>query len=412
MMEKATSGLRKPRVLLVSAQPIQNAASLQAMAQDARVEMRTAYCSLPDARLFQGAEQLNREAFDLPLLDGYDWVQVANYSPLPRLGRFYGLINPGLIRLVATADCCIVYGHAYISFWLAIATARLLRKPVLVGTDATSLQTEHGTSWKMSLKAALKKRLFPFFYNRLADTVLVPSSASRQFICSLGVAAERVALTPYVVDNDAIAAIAAAGNRQQLRAEWQIPQDAAVAVFCAKLLPRKRPQDAVAAFARAAVANSFLVMVGEGPLGEEVRALAERLGIKERVRFVGLVKYSRLPEVYAASDVLVFPSEHEPYGLPVNEAMICGIPAIVSDRVGAGADLVAEGRTGFVYPCGDIEAFAARLREALGDRQQLRRMGEAAQERMRDWSPRSNADATIRAVENALAARRSRPVKD
>jgi glycosyltransferase involved in cell wall biosynthesis len=394
----------KPRVLLVSSQPIQNTSSLQMMAQDTRIAMLTAYCTLPDATLYHDAEHLNKSAFDLPLLDGYDWVEVKNYSPVPRLGKFYGLINPGLIRLVSNSDCCIVYGHAYISFWLAIATAKLLRKPVLLGTDATSLQSHYGgRNWK----SWLKKRLLPFLYNRIADGVLVPSTVSRQFICSLGVAEERVALTPYVVDNDAIAAIAAATDRRKLRLEWQIPEDATVVVFCAKFLPRKRPQDAIQAFAQANVPKSFLVMVGEGPVGESLRNEVEQLGIKDRVRFIGLVKYSHLPEVYAASDVLVFPSEHEPYGLPVNEAMICGIPAIVSDHVGAGLDLVENGRTGFVYPCGDVYALTTILRNCLSERQRLKRMGEAARQRIATWSPRENADATIRAVEKVLAARRA-----
>ncbi len=374
------------------------------MAHNTRVKVLTAYCSLPDARLYHDPEHLTKEAFDLPMLDGYDWVRVANYSPLPRLGKFYGLINPGIVRLVSSSDCCIIYGHAYVSFWLAIATAKLLGKPLLLGTDATSLQSHYGgNSWKSSLK----KRVFPFLYNRIADGVLVPSTASRRFICSLGVGEERVMLTPYVVDNDSIAAIAAGTDRKKIREEWQIPADASVAVFCAKFLPRKRPQDALQAFAQANVPNSYLVMVGEGPMGDSLLEEAEQLGIKDRVRFIGLVKYSHLPQVYAASDVLVFPSEHEPYGLPVNEAMICGIPAIVSDRVGAGIDLVEDGKTGFVYPCGDVDGLAALLRKVLSDRELLKSLGDAARKRIADWSPCENAEATIRAVEQALAARRS-----
>jgi glycosyltransferase involved in cell wall biosynthesis len=394
----------KPNVLLISSQPIQNAASLQEMAHDTRVRVRTAYCTLPDASLYQDSEHLNKAAFDLPMLDGYDWVPVKNYSPLPRLGKFYGLINPGLIRLVAQSDCCIIYGHSYISFWMAIATAKLLRKPILLSTDATSPQSHYGASnWKSSLK----KKVFPFLYNHVADGVLVPSTASKQFLCSMGVYEDRVALTPYVVDNQTIATISAATDRQELRRQWQIPVDATVAVFCAKFLPRKRPQDAIQAFARADVPNSYLMMVGEGPMGDSLRDEAERLGIKERVRFVGLVKYSHLPEVYTASDVLVFPSEHEPYGLPVNEAMICGIPTIVSDRIGAGLDLVENDRTGFVYPSGEVKALADILRKVLSDRERLKSMGEAARQRIATWSPRDNADATIRAVEKALAARGS-----
>ncbi|HXU38810.1 MAG TPA: glycosyltransferase family 4 protein [Blastocatellia bacterium] len=390
------------RVLLVSSQPIQNAEPLRMMARDPRVEMLTAYCSLPDAKLWRGDENLTKEAFDIPMLDGYSWEQVRNYSPSARLGKFYGLINPGVMALVSRYDCCVVYGHAYVSFWLAICTAKLLGKPVLLGTDATYIDPHNGgRAWK----ASLKKKVLPFLYNHVADLVLVPSTASKRFICSLGVKEERVALTPYVVDNDYIAAAAARSDRKKTREEWRIPDGAAVAILCAKFLPRKRPQDALEAFARAGVEDSYLVMVGDGPLGDSLKEQAERLGIADRVRFAGIVKYSRLAEFYAASDVLLFTSEHEPYGLPVNEAMICGIPAIVSDRVGAGYDLVEDGKTGYVYPCGDVAALSRILREVLPDRRLLKTMGKQARARLTSWSPRDNAEATILAVEKAMANR-------
>ena len=385
-------------MLLVSAQPTQNAAPLRIMAEDPRVDVLTAYCSLPDPKLFRDAEHLTRGAFDIPMLDGYAWVGLRNYSPVPRLSRFYGLINLGLIKLVATHDCTIVYGHSYLSFWIAIATAKVLGKPLLLTTDATYIESQYGGSWK----ANIKRKLLPLLYNRVADLVLVPSTMSKRFICSLGVPEDRVVITPYVVDNEYISEAASRADRKQTRKDWRIPEDALVVLFCAKFLVRKRPQDALQAFARANAAESFLVMVGDGPLAQSLREEATKLGIEDRVRFIGLVKYSRLPEVYAASDVLVFPSEHEPYGLPVNEAMICGVPVIVSDRVGAGYDLVTEGETGFVYPSGDVDRLTEILSEVLCDREKLKRMGEAARGRMERWSPRENAETTIEAVEAAM----------
>ena len=292
----------KHSVLLVSSQPTQDATPFRLMAEDPRVDVLTAYCSLPDAKLWRDPEQRTKEAFDLPVLDGYRWKQLRNYSPAPRLGKFYGLINPGVIRLISKSDCCVVYGHSYVSFWLAMATAKILRKPLLLTTDATYMESQYGGSWKSSVK----KKFLPFLYNRIADLVLVPSTASKRFICSLGVAGDRVVITPYVVDNDYIASVASNTCRDSVREEWQIPADAVVALFCAKFIPRKRPQDALQAFARARVPNSYLVMVGEGPLAGSLKEEARQLGIEQKVRFPGLIKYSRLPEAYAASDVLVF----------------------------------------------------------------------------------------------------------
>ncbi len=133
-----------------------------------------------------------------------------------------------------------------------------------------------------------------------------------------------------------------------MRDEWEIPVDGRVVAFCAKFISRKRPNDVLRAFARAEVPNSYLLMIGDGPLADSLKAEVAQLGIADRVRFTGR------RQILATSGTLrwlltswVFSSEHEPYGLPVNEAMICGLPVIASDRVGAARDLIREGDTGF-----------------------------------------------------------------
>jgi glycosyltransferase involved in cell wall biosynthesis len=386
---------------MVSSQPTQNAAPLRLMAAQPKFETVTAYCSLPDPKLWRDAEHLNKEAFDTPVLDGYDWTRLANWSPFPSLGKFYGLINPGVIPAVLRSDCCIVFGHSYITFWLAIITAKLSGKPLLLTTDATYLEPASGANWKTKLKT----RVMPFLYNRLADTVLVPSTASHRFLRTLGISEERIVITPYVVDNEYIQRVADNSDREAIRKELEIPVNARVVVFCAKFIARKRPHDALRGFARAAVVDSYLLMIGDGPLIEELKREAATLGISDRVRFTGLVKYSRLPEFYAASDVLVFPSEHEPYGLPVNEAMICGVPVIASDRVGAAQDLIREGETGFTYPCGDVDSLASTLCNILSADALRQRMGEGARLRMRTWSAKENAEATLTAAEKAMSSK-------
>ncbi|MBD2310993.1 glycosyltransferase family 4 protein [Desertifilum sp. FACHB-1129] len=398
--------MNKPRhrVLLVSSQPIQNTAALRLMAVHPQLDILVAYCSLPEAQtlhtssLQHSSEFLTQAAFDIPWLEGYPWRYIPNRSPKPNLTKPYGLINPGLVKLMSEYDCCVVYGHAFVSFWMAIAAAKLSRKPLFLTTDATYLEAPEGGNWKIPLK----QQFLPALYNQVADGVLVPSSASRHFLESLGVASEKIFLTPYVVDNERIALTAAQTHKAQIRADWGIPEDAVVAIFCAKFIPRKRPLDAIQAFAKANVPNSYLVMVGVGPLEAELKAAAEQLGVADRVKFPGLIKYSRLPEAYAASDLLVFPSEHEPYGLPVNEAMICGIPVLVSDRIGATYDLVISGETGFAYPCGNVEKFAELLQELLSDRDRLIKMGKMAQKRMETWSARENVEGLILAIEKHL----------
>jgi glycosyltransferase involved in cell wall biosynthesis len=109
-----------------------------------------------------------------------------------------------------------------------------------------------------------------------------------------------------------------------------------------------------------------------------------------------------LPAVYASGDVMVLPSECEPFGVVVNEAMCCGCPVIASDRVGAAKDLVVPTQPNFVYTRGDIEALAGLLHRAAADRTRLYSIGRACAEHMRTWSPEHNIAATISAVQIAV----------
>jgi glycosyltransferase involved in cell wall biosynthesis len=191
-------------------------------------------------------------------------------------------------------------------------------------------------------------------------------------------------------------------DRVAVRHQWRVPECAPAVLFCAKLQRWKRPQDVLRAFARANVPDAYLVYAGEGPMRHELQAQAATLGVAERVRFLGFANQSQLPAVYRASDLLVLPSEYEPFGVVVNEAMLCGCAVAVSDRVGAGYDLVRPGETGFIFPCGDTDALAQIFRETLPAPARLQQIGAAARRRLESWSPRENIEAMAQAIERAM----------
>jgi glycosyltransferase involved in cell wall biosynthesis len=222
---------------------------------------------------------------------------------------------------------------------------------------------------------------------------------------SLGIPTDRIFLAPYVVDNAWWTNRAAKVDRAAVRRAWGVPSNAPVVLFCAKLQPWKRPRDLLRAFAAASVPDAYLVFAGEGPLRSELEAEARALGLSDHVRFLGFTNQTQLPDVYCASDLMVLPSEYEPFGVVVNEAMLCGCPVVVSDRVGAREDLIAPGQNGFVFRSGDVEALAKILRENLAALDKLRAFDEAARRRMQSWSPADNIDGLVDAVKSAMESR-------
>jgi glycosyltransferase involved in cell wall biosynthesis len=392
---------RRPlRVLLAASHPVQYSSPIfRLLAQDPRLGIQVVYCSM------QGAEPQLDPGFgiyvkwDVPLLEGYPWLLVPNRSPVPRVGSFFGLFNPGIWRVISDGkfDAVILYtGYACATFWIAVAAAKWNRVPVLFGTDATTLQPRDHKRWKLPVKRFLLPVIF-----RLASVVIAPSEAGRQFILRMGISESRVVLTPFVVDNPWWRQRASEVDRKAVRQEWRIPEDAVVALFCAKLQPWKRPDNALCAFAKANVEGAYLVFAGEGPMRASLEATARSLGVAERTRFLGFVNQTYLPSVYRSADLFVLPSEYDPCPVVVCEAMLCGCPVILSDEIRGRFDLVRNGETGFIYPSGNVDALAEILSVALKDRDKLYELGRAAERRMETWSPRENVEGTVWAVEQA-----------
>ncbi len=388
-------------MLLVSAHPVQYASPVfRQMAQHPRLDIQVAYCSLQGAEPGLDPDFGVEVKWDVPLLEGYPWVKVDNKSPWPGSGRFWGLFNPGLWKLVSAGghDAVVVFtGYKCASFWITLVAAKLHKRPLLFGTDAAALSPRDGRKWKLRLKRWFWPRLFG-----LASVVIVPSTRGVELMRSLGIPDGRLFLTPYVVDNEWWTRQAQKVDRSAVRAAWRVPEDATVILFCAKLQPWKRPFDVLNAFAQAEVPGSHLVFAGDGPLRAELESRAESQGLAGRTHFLGFANQSTLPSVYRASDIMVLPSDYEPFGVVVNEAMLCGCPAMVSDQVGAGYDLISAGQNGYVFPCGKVADLAALLREVLPDRERLRRMSAAARQRMTTWSPKENIAGQVQAIERSL----------
>jgi len=106
------------------------------------------------------------------------------------------------------------------------------------------------------------------------------------------------------------------------------------------------------------------------------------------------------------SDALVLPSDGgETWGLVVNEAMACARPCIVSDKVGCGPDLVIPGKTGVIFPLGDINALAISMVELAANPERLSSMGVEARTRLRNYSVGTAVDGVVQSLAATLNPR-------
>src|SRR2546429_420498 len=164
------------RTLIICSHPVQYMSPLlRRMAQHPQIDLQVAYCSLRGAHSDYDPDFETAVQWDVPLLDGYNWVEIPNIGTGAE--SFLGLCNPGLWRLIRrnNFDAVLCHtGYLNASFWIAFLATRLSGSVFLFGTDANGLAPRDSRSRKVTLKKVLWPRLFS-----LADQIIVPSSKTQ-----------------------------------------------------------------------------------------------------------------------------------------------------------------------------------------------------------------------------------------
>jgi glycosyltransferase involved in cell wall biosynthesis len=137
-------------------------------------------------------------------------------------------------------------------------------------------------------------------------------------------------------------------------------------LYAGQLIPRKRVDLLLRAFSQLDVPSARLRIIGKGPQEPALRALAQGLGIADRVSFSPSVPNAEIVAAMADADVLVLPSRFDGWGAVVNEALLVGTPVICSNRCGA-SDVIENGRNGYVFEAGSVSDLLQRLRAFCRD---------------------------------------------
>ncbi len=375
-----------------------------------------ALATMTDLRVFFahriGADEQARAGFgvafdwDVPLFDGYAFEWLENVAARPGIDRFMGCNTPQLGRLIAEGrfDAVVVNGWNLLSYWQAIRAARRAGVPVMVRGDS-QLVTARGR-----LRRSAKRLIYPRLLGCF-DAFLTVGQRSEDYYRHYGVSADRLFRSPHCVDNEFFARAADAARQlpDAVRRETGMPGDGVVFCFAGKLIEKKRPLDFLMALEQVRRTRPDVrgLIVGDGPLRSELEDYQRRHDTG--CVMIGFLNQQEIARAYVAADALVLPSSGgETWGLVVNEAMACGVPAIVSDEVGCAPDLIVDGQTGFTYACGSVPALAECLmRMASGTPEARRAMGRHATERVAGFTPQAAAAGVVDAVD-ALDTRHPR----
>ncbi|NTV63070.1 MAG: glycosyltransferase family 4 protein [Oscillochloris sp.] len=241
---------------------------------------------------------------------------------------------------------------------------------------------------------------------RASRILAVSEHTRREVIGILGIPPERVVVTPNAARTHfrppTPAALAA------FRARHNLPER--FALFVGTLEPRKNLTtllDAYAEVARRFPNVPLLVGGGKGWLYDTIFERLEKLGLREKVAFVGYLDEDDLPLWYAAASVFVFPSIYEGFGMPPLEAMACGTPVVTSNTSSL-PEVV--GDAGLMVDPHNADALADALCRVLGDRDLHADLAARGPARAAIFTWQTTAERTLRAYEEAVLTRPSTTV--
>ena len=159
-------------------------------------------------------------------------------------------------------------------------------------------------------------------------------------------------------------------------------KEKAVVVHISNFRPVKRIEDVIKTFYHIwKEIPATLVMVGDGPDKTRASDLAQELGMKKDVHFMGVIK--NIVPIINAANLLLLPSQTESFGLVILEGMSTGVPVVASD-VGGIPEVVEHGVTGYLAPLGDTETMGKYGLKILTDKELYEKMSEAARKRARE----------------------------
>lgn len=187
-------------------------------------------------------------------------------------------------------------------------------------------------------------------------------------------------------------------DRDKKRKDLGISKDTVVLLSIGEMIKRKNHETALRALEKLENQDFVYLICGKGELSDYLRGIAVKLGIENKVRFLGF--RNDIPEICAISDVLVFPSYQE--GLPVSvmEAMSAGM-AIVASSIRGNTDLIESGKGGFLLHPDDIQGYAESISKIVHEKELAKHMGEYNKDFVQQFD-KKNVKAIMKKVYKGL----------
>jgi PEP-CTERM/exosortase A-associated glycosyltransferase len=301
-------------------------------------------------------------------------------------------VEERILQIAAQEKPDILHAHSpVLNGFPALKAGRKLNLPVVYEIRAfwEDAAVDHGTytegSWKYRLTQSLETKVC-----RQVDHVGVLCEGLKNDLISRGIPAKKITPVYNGVNPDDFKSVP---PDAEFQTKWDL-NDKTVIGFIGSFYRYEGLDLLVKAFAKIAAEreNAVLLFVGGGEMAQELKILAESLGVADRLIMPGRIPHERVPGVYAMIDVLAYPR----YSMRLTElvtplkpleAMAMGKPLIASD-IGGHRELILNNETGLLFKAGDVDRLAASLMKILNDsdlRETLKKQGPLWVRKNKTW---------------------------
>ena len=388
---------RRPRIAFVFTHQIQYFTNLlQALHDRGNVEVGVFYA--------HRTEGFNDRGFGRVI--SWDNCQQATFPALllpdsgnRPFGGFFSSFSSSLFAELSAFNPDIVHLNGYSTAvqWVAWLWAVTHNKHLVARGDGDTLVPSR------SRFGFFNRQLARCFTSRL-DTLFFQGIENKAFWIQKGAAPRSMTWIPCVPDNAVFNPPIFQNRRERetFRSGTGALPDETVFVVSGKLEPRKRPADALHALNLLRDSPCRLWFLGSGPLESSLKQLANSLGIENRVYWWGFRNQSELPAVLQAGDVLLHPSERDPWPYSILEGAMSGLALLLSSQTGSHPDLIGDAQAGLTFQCGNIQDLAHQMQLLIHDPSLRNRFANAAITRSRRHTEEVFCEITELSFTNVL----------
>lgn len=332
--------------------------------------------------IFSGAGMENRKwSVELEGLKHYRFLKSKTIIIRKRFDDRYIFLPVGVEKALREIHPDLVFAMEYNPTILrAVHWCRKKHIPFISWTDGTLHSEKNiGKVQRLSRSYIIKR----------AAAYIASSTASKEAQIAYGAAEEKCFISYLTVDIEKYLARKESYTSRQL-------------IYVGSLIQRKGLDLLMPALAKTAD-DIQLVVVGEGQEKQALKEQIAKLGITDRVNFMGYVEGEALRELYRNSDVFILPTREDCFGLVILEAMCASLPVISSKYADGARDLVEEGYNGYIVDPEDTDAFARKI-DAIFSEGRLPEMGRRSYEKAGEFDFAHVSKGCINAMRYVLDA--------